>query len=348
MMPIVAAASNQVVLPVSAVIPTADRPDDITKCLDSLTGQSVKIKEIIIVDASKGKETKTICENILCSVRDSSDRELSSPNGHTSLIYLRSVVRGAASQRNEGVATASQEFILFMDDDVELQQGCLAKLWEAITSDGSIGGANSMIINQKYFTPGTATRIFYRLISGKRLETFAGKCLGPVLTVLPEDREDLPEVVPVEWLNAGCTLYRRAALPFPVFPPFFTGYSLGEDVNLSLTVAKRWKLVNARTARLFHNGRAGAHKSNPAELARMSLVNRHYIMTKTLGHTSMADYVKLAIAETFGVISSLRTRGGRRQLPAVVWGKLKGVMELLRAAMSKEEELIRNGDGSNK
>ena len=329
MMPIVAAASNQLVIPVSAVIPTADRPDDITKCLDSLAGQSVKIKEIIIVDASEGKETGRICENISRGIRDSSGRELSSPNGYLSLIYLRSGVRGAASQRNEGVAAASQEFILFMDDDVELQQGCLAKLWEAITSDRSIGGASSMIINQKYFTPGTVTRIFYRLVSGKRLETFAGRCLGPVLTVLPEDREDLPEVLPVEWLNAGCTLYRRVALPMPVFPDYFTGYSLGEDVNLSLTVAKKWKLVNARTARLFHNGRAGAHKSDPAELARMGLVNRHYIMTRTLGRTSLADYMKLAAAEAFGVISSARTGEGMRQLLAVVRGKLKGVAELL-------------------
>ncbi len=58
-------------------------------------------------------------------------------------------------------------------------------------------------------------------------------------------------MVPVEWLNTTCTLYRREALPDPPFLSHFTGYSLMEDLALSLTVGKRWKLANARGLRIF-------------------------------------------------------------------------------------------------
>lgn len=322
------------ILPISAVIPTADRPEAIARCIKTLVGQSPSVTEIIVVDASEEETTKKFCEGLKDPTKPCSGYSFGD-SGCSSLVYVRAGVRGAASQRNEGVAAASQPFILFLDDDVELQRDCLAKLWESMMSDGSIGGVGSIVVNQKYVRPGVVTRFLYCVLAGRRLDSFAGKCLGPVVTVLPEDREDLPEVVPVEWLNAGCTLYRRAALPSPVFPDHFTGYSLGEDANLSLTVAKRWRLVNARAARVFHHNLPGAHKSDAAELARMSLVNRHYIMTETLGRRSLADYGRLVIVEIFGIVSLLRTREGFRQLPAVVKGKLKGIWLL---AMRRRQE----------
>lgn len=65
-----------------------------------------------------------------------------------------------------------------------------------------------------------------------------------------------------------------------------------EDVTLSLTVGKQWKLANARTARIFHDSQPGDHKSSPDVLASMSLVNRYYVMTEILGRRSSNDYIK--------------------------------------------------------
>src|SRR4030081_113783 len=117
-------------------------------------------------------------------------------------------------------------------------------------------------------------------MSGKREVSYPGSVLGPAVNLLPEDREDLPEVVPVEWLNTTCTLYRREALPDPPFHDHFNGYSLMEDLTLSLTVGRRWKLANARTARIYHDSQPGTHKSDPALLAEMQLINRHFVMTR--------------------------------------------------------------------
>jgi hypothetical protein len=131
----------------------------------------------------------------------------------------------------------------------------------------------------------------------------------------------LPEVVPVEWLNTTCALYRKTALPAPPFPEHFVGYSFMEDVALSLAVGKEWKLANARTARIFHDSQPAEYKNNQAAMARMELINRHFIMARILGRTKASDYLKLALLETFGVVTSLTSPRGLRALPSVLVGK---------------------------
>jgi GT2 family glycosyltransferase len=186
-----------------------------------------------------------------------------------------------------------------------------------------------MIINQQYQTPGAISRFMFTLMHGRAEETFAGKVIGPAINLLPEDRDDLPEVVPVEWLNLGCTIYRRVALPNPPFDPYFTGYSLMEDLTLSLKVAQRgWKLANVRTARIFHDSQPGEHKSDTAKVAAMELRNRYYVMTKILRKTGFLDHLRLAIWELFSIASGCASREGRKNLRSVLAGKWKAVRKL--------------------
>src|SRR5262249_52094599 len=151
--------------------------------------------------------------------------------------------------------------------------------------------------------------------------TFAGRCVGPAMNLLPEDSPELPEIVSVEWLNLGCTFYRREALPVPPFPVEFSGYSMLEDLTLSLRVARRGRqLANVRTARLCHDSQPGSHKSDPMALAEMELLNRYYVMTQILGRTSLLDHARLALLQAFHVFASLRRPAGWREVHAVLWG----------------------------
>ena len=159
-----------------------------------------------------------------------------------------------------------------------------------------------------------------------------GRVLGPAVNLAPEDRDGLPEVVPVEWLNTGCTFYRREALPQPPFPDQFKDYSMMEDLALSLTVAKHWRLANARTARIFHDSQPGPYKSDPATLAEMELVNRHYVMTRVLSRRGWSDYLRLAIWETFQILVTLTNRNGRSSLHRILIGKVKGLWRLATAS----------------
>jgi len=298
-------------LPVTVVIPTRNRTAALRRTLESLAQQSAQPAELSIVDASADGSTRSLCvEKVI-------------PNLRSTVSWCRANLAGAASQRNQGVRGCSQPVIGFMDDDILFEPNCFRRLWRALHSDNRLGGVNAMITNQRYQSPGRISQMVFRLLDDRLESSYAGRVLGPAVNLLPEDREDLPEVVPVEWLNTGCTLYRREALPDPPFPDHFKGYSLMEDLTLSLTVARCWKLANARTARIYHDSQPGVHKLDPEVIAEMQLVNRHYVMTKVLGRNRISDYLKLLLFEMFSLASMIQVPAGRMAFGATLRGKAR-------------------------
>lgn len=305
-------------LPISLVVATGGRPAVLRRMLESVQMQDFCPAEILIVDASEDEETKVLIKEMCASfVRT------------TRLRWLRASARGAAAQRNQGVAEASQSVIGFADDDVMLEQDCMARLWAALQSSPAVGGASAMITNQQYHDPGVATRLVYRLMGGGRGPDYAGKIFGPAVNTLPADRDDLPEVVPVGWLNTTCTLYRREALPDPPFAPFFTGYSMMEDAALSLVVARQWKLVNARTARIFHDTQPGKHKDNAVQVARMAVVNRDYVARLILGRKGVGYWSSLAVWAAFQLAAQVIQIPRNPKAWGVIEGSIQGYAEIV-------------------
>ena len=307
-------------LPASAVIPTRHRHEVLGRTLDSLLRQGVLPAELIVVDGSEDDQTRLVVQSFsqrttrICEVK-----------------YMRAKTLGAAAQRNQGVTEATQPVIWFFDDDILFEPECVTRLWTALHSADDVGGANAMITNQLYQSPGRASRIMFRLMGGQG-SSLAGRILGPAVNLLPEDRSDLPEIVPVEWLNTTCTMYRREALPEPPFPAHFTGYSLMEDVTLSVIIGRKWKLANARTARIFHDSQPGSHKSDPAELSAMELINRHYVMTQILKRTGLLDYARLFLWEAFQLVAGVVQKHSRPYFFSDLRGKGMAISRLLRPA----------------
>ena len=306
-----------ITLPISALVATRDRFLPLKNMLESLAAQSVQPEEIIVVDGSEDSQTEQLCQSKIEGL-------------DTQIFYYQATELGAATQRNRAMQYATQNTIWLLDDDIIFEPMCLERIWQALYSNPKLGGVNAMITNQKYSTPGKISRKLFHLLHGKPEPSYAGKCIGPALNLLPEDRPDLPEVVPVEWINSGCTLYRREALPQPLFPSVFTGYSLMEDLCLSLTVGKKWQLANVRTARIYHDSQPGVYKSDRSMLAQMELVNRHYIMTHVLERRAIEDYLKLSILQLFEVTTNLFSWQGLLNLPKIVWGKMKAVLIIIR------------------
>jgi len=303
-------------LDLSAILPTRNRHISLKRMFESLLRQTVQPAEIIIVDASVTNETEQLCYSF--------DSEFAGR-----IIYRKATEMGAATQRNQAMAHASQRVIWLLEDDVILEMDCLANLWEALENDPQLGGVSAMITNQRYISPGRLSRSLFRILHGQCAKSYAGKCIGPAFNILPEDHPELPEVVEVEWLNAGCTLYRREALPQPLFDRHFTGYSLMEDLALSLRVGEEWKLANARTARIFHDSQPADYKRDHAALAKMELVNRHYVMTQIMKRRGLNYYSKLALLELFGIVTPLAMRQSWKSLPSVLLGKLAAIRVIM-------------------
>ena len=69
------------------------------------------------------------------------------------------------------------------------------------------------------------------------------------------------------------------------FCPAFYGYSYMEDVDLSVRVAKRWRLVVHTGAAMYHDTGPSRFKA-PYVRARMSVANRYHVMTRSAVNTS--------------------------------------------------------------
>ena len=305
------------------MVATKDRAASLARTLDSLAAQGVLPAEVIAVDGSAGDESRVVLENWGTKFAP-----------QVTVRWQRAERLGAAIQRNQGIAAVTQPFVWFMDDDIRFEPECVSRLWRAMESDPQLGGVNAMITNQQYHPPGWVSRALFTLLHGRRERSFAGRVLGPAVNLLPEDRDDLPEVVPVEWLNTTCTLYRRAALPVPAFDSIFTGYSLMEDLTLSVRVGRTWRLANARAARIFHDSQPGTHKADVSGLAAMELVNRHYVMTQVLRRDRWRDFLRLLLWESFQLVVCLTGSASRAQFPQKLRGKWQALGQLRSPAIA--------------
>jgi glycosyltransferase involved in cell wall biosynthesis len=312
-------ARGTAIFPISAVVATINRALVLKRTLESLRAQGMLPAELIVIDASFDDLAKKTVEAFSVDVAGTGCR----------VVWQEASTQGAAAQRNQGVAVATQPVIAFFDDDIMFHKDCIARLWRALQSDSQVGGVSAMITNQRYPPPSAISRLVFRIMAGRSDASYAGRVLGPAVNLLPEDRDDLPDIVPVEWLNTTCTIYRREALPNPVFPSRFKGYSLAEDLTLSLTVGRDWKLANARTARIYHDSQAGNHKNDRAAVSRMELANRHFVMVHVLGRCGAKYYAKFLIWELFQLVSTLRQSRGR-MFWQTLWGKLLGARDILR------------------
>ena len=308
------------VIPAAAIIPTMNRAPVLTRTLESLFQQDTLPESIIIVDASPGDETKNALE------------ALRVPPG-VSITYARATIKGAAHQRSQALSLTNLPYVVFMDDDVILEPECVRRVYLGFSPIDSgvtnVGGVNAMITNQRYTKPGFVTKTMYRLMDRNRA-TWAGLVIGPAWNLLPEDDPQLPAYVKCEWLNLGCTMYRRDVLPIPLFPETFSGYSLFEDLTLSLKIGKTSTLLNARTAQLFHDSQPGDYKRDVSKIAEMEFYNRYFVMTKVLGRTGFVNYWKFFVFQWFGIVSGFISSRSLTLLFANIRGKIRALKMIIR------------------
>lgn len=172
-------------------------------------------------------------------------RELqASISGHDNVEIVRTRVSGQVAQRAVGLGMADTPFIVQLDDDILLEQDCLAQLVAAAKRLG----ANSAV-SPAFIKPGSGESLYrvdsaslvkkcyFRLLNGKRgfqpgTITRAGTTLG--IECLDGDVRDIE----LEWLPGGCVLHYKANVITDNYFPF-PGKAFSEDLYFSLLAAKR-------------------------------------------------------------------------------------------------------------
>jgi GT2 family glycosyltransferase len=115
----------------SIVIPTYERPEDLRKCLNSLSIENQNGSppyEIIVTDDSRSDLCRILVEKEFPQVSWGKGKQ-----------------NGPAGNRNAGVARAQGEWIVFIDDDCIAQPGYLVAYAATIKADSSLGALEGRI-----------------------------------------------------------------------------------------------------------------------------------------------------------------------------------------------------------
>jgi GT2 family glycosyltransferase len=306
-------------IPVSLIIPTAGRYERLTQTLRSVLAQDVQIREVLIIDGAAEAPKPDAMLAIAM---------LAWPVGVRVVTETASVC-GAGAQRNQAAALSSQPFLWFLDDDVDLEPGCLSALWQAMMEDAMLGGCNALISNQQYAQPGRGLRRLLAWVGCPASGSLAGRCCGPAVNFLPAS---IPpdEKGRVEWLNTTCTLYRRSALPDPTFLAFFHGYSLMEDLALSLEVGKRWRLRSVPEARIYHDSVPAPYKSKVISRQAMEVANRWYVARRIMYRKALPLCVQMLIMQMIGLLALLRNPERWSSFPGWAIGTGVGLWRIVR------------------
>ena len=92
----------QQIADISIIIPTRGRPEHLGRLLDSLSRQSVRAREVIVVENGKKKESQGAVDRFY---------------GILPLRHLFESCGGVSASRNKGIAVSSAPIIAFLDDD---------------------------------------------------------------------------------------------------------------------------------------------------------------------------------------------------------------------------------------
>jgi GT2 family glycosyltransferase len=192
-------------------------------------------------------------------------------------------LRGLTRQRNFALTRVRTDLVAFFDDDIVLQRDCLREMEAVHRRRPDVVGVGAVITNSDPH-PDALWRLRRLLLLVPRLE--AGRYFASgVSTPWWASRLGSNGTSEGDWLPGGATMWRTAAAQDTGFVEAFSGYCSGEDLEFSLRVAKRGKLVMAARARVEHLHEPGGRPDDEA-LGYAVVRNHHLIHAAVWGKHS--------------------------------------------------------------
>ena len=286
----------------SIVIATYEREDALRDALASVARQTHLPASVIVVDSSAGDASEKVAAEFSLSI-----------------VYRHATRPSAAIQRNQGFREVATPLVAFMDDDVVLEPDLFGKLCKVFADRPDTGGVAARMNGAEHPAPGPLLHRYYRLQAGYDDSTYGARLFGPAINCFPCYTQQREELIPADWLNLGCVLFRSDAFGAELFPEF-DGYSFGEDVHLSARIARKLRLYFHGTARYDHFPSMSPAKRNFFRNAKMSSAHRVLIAREILGLRGWPLLWKDALHRAFVTVFLLRTRpAGWLPLIAGTW-----------------------------
>lgn len=318
------------------VIATLGRPSALAVCLRSLSAQTHRPDEVLVVHSGTDPATRDVCER--------HSRDAAFP-----VRYFSCRVRGAAPQRDFGVHQASGELILFADDDVELASDWIEQLLAVVCADPGTGAAMGALANQPLPPPTAIWRLYRRVVASAAVAKRPGAIIGALVpNGFPADRRD---PMAADWIGGGVTLLRKAAyLSVDGFASHYRGSSPGEDLDLGYRMSRRWKVYYVPSARCVHH-EAASGREQIGRHQYLSMRSRYGFCRSSAGMSVVRSWWQICVWALFQTLSELaQLRHGRLRTDFLeaCWGRVHGALSCIAwnpAAEPAPEWRERRNDG---
>jgi len=270
---------------ISIVIPTFNREEDLMDALLSILRQKKLPKEVVVVDDSENDRTRNLIKKMRKSFLDKgvSVKYLRNPRG-----------KSTSSARNVGATCATGEIILFLDDDVILDDDYISEILEvyerhpdAVGVQGYVENLPMQILSTSGAIHNSICKIFFLFFFEKH------RC-----RVLPSWGYTYPcllnGVINCEWLGGENQSFRKKIFQTYKFDENLKKYSYGEDADLSYRIFKNnpISLYMTPNARLFH--KKSKTSRLPDELRiYITTINRTYLFYKNIEQTLFSKLIFL-------------------------------------------------------
>lgn len=304
----------------SIVISTYVRPHCFKGLLESLVSNVNAFDEIIVVDASPDTSTQQVFSSFVTH---------SLPRMRCEYIKVYVGNRGIPAQRNIALHRVTNKTLVFLDDDVILDPGCLRHMKDSFASSNDCAGMGGLMRNLR-----RKTDFFWKIfhcMGGTNTCRAGAYCSSGFSVPLDFMGNHTEDPILVDRLP-GCAMMWKTDMARKLrFNERFTGYALGEDLEFSRRAARHGSLMIDPKAQLVHTVDPAGRPST-FHLAKMSVLNRHYIQKTTMEdrtflHSLWFGYAQLvySLLSVMGLFWKFRWL----EIPSYIGGTGAGVLAVV-------------------
>lgn len=284
---------------VSGIIPTVGRPDYLRKCLETVARQTLVPREVLIVHCGDDPETQAVAADSAW------------PAAGFEVRYFKYPERNAAAQRNFAVAHARHQWLLLLDDDLELEPGWTEELLRPMLCDSAVVATLGRLTNQPYSVCGSRWwGLYHRFAVGRSPYRNQGRLVGAAVNIGFVGTP--PDPVPIEWIGGGASAVRRSSFErVGGFASYFSGASPGEDLDLGYRLCLLGRVLFVPTAAAFHHS-AGHGREPGRDYHRNVIHSKFATQLRAMGKRRGTAWLHAAVWAAFQTVSELVSTVRRR------------------------------------
>ena len=262
----------------SVIVATLGRPSMLAETLASVVACDPPPLEVLVVDGDPERSAESVTEGF-------------AKESGPALRYL-STGRGLTRQRNDGLAAATGDVVLFIDDDVTVPADTFRLLAEAF-GERAIVGATARILGNRSQLVAPESRLRKFVPGGGREGAFTRYGYPRYVHHVDQPRD-------VEYMPGCFMSARRVDAAAVGFDEALVGYALAEDEDFSYRLSRRGRI--RYLPQLVVDHRLAPHTDvSSSALARSLVINRTYLFHKNFVRTPIARLQFVGFVVLLGV-----------------------------------------------